>query len=253
MRHAFAAATLVLGWAASATGGEPLAVHVAGATAKSSSKAVQHERYEKKETLRASYDELDESYRKQYGKKVETWPDDKREDLLAARDAFLEAQTDWFYSIDLKQKDIDDSVRELTEALEKTGTTVVDGPADADLLVEVLGRAKVTHDGWGGGMGMKTSAAQIVLRVAPGGRMDTVRLARSDAAWDQRHSFWKKSDTSVVHRFTKDAPYWLLISTKPGAAFMASYKGVARQAAEAIEKFGVENADKIEGARRKKS
>lgn len=48
------------------------------------------------------------------------WPDDKREELLVARDAFLEAEADWFYSIDLKQTDIDDSVRELSEAVEKT-------------------------------------------------------------------------------------------------------------------------------------
>jgi len=34
---------------------------------------------------------------------------------------------------------------------------------------------------------------------------------------------------------------------------MASYKGVAKQAAEVLEKFGLENAEKIEGARRKKS
>ena len=124
---------------------------------------------------------------------------------------------------------------------------------DADLVVQVLGRAKVTHDGWGGGLGTKTAAAQLVLRVAPGGRVDAARLAKSDAVWNDRQTFWKKSDTSVVHRFTKDAPYWLLIATKPGAMFMASYKGVAKQAAEVLEKFGLENAEKIEGARRKKS
>jgi hypothetical protein len=253
MRQVLVAAALVLGGAASPMAGEPLVVHVAGSTPKSPTKAVQEELRNKKEALRARYESLDESYRKEYGKKVETWPEDRREELLAARDDFFEAQTDWFYSIDLKQKDIDDSVRELTEALEKTGVVVADRPADADLVAEVVGRAKVTHDGWGGGMGTKTAAAQIVLRVAPGGRVDVARLAKSDAAWNDRQSFWKKSDTSVVHRFTKEAPYWLLISTKPGAMFMASYKGVAKQAAEVIEKLGLENADKIEAARRKKS
>ena len=35
----------------------------------------------------------------------------------------------------------------------------------------------------------------------------------------------------------------------PGTAWVSSYKGVAGQAAEAIAQFGVDNADKVAGAR----
>jgi len=53
-----------------------------------------------------------------------------------------------------------------------------------------------------------------------------------------------------VHQFSAEEPYWLLISRKPGTAWVSSYKGVAGQAAEAIAQFGVDNADKVAGARR---
>ena len=248
MRHALAVAGLALALATPAVAGEPLAVHVTSSTPMSPTKAMQEELRAKKDALRTTHTNMDEAYRKQYGKDPESWPADKREELLAARDAFFEAQTDWFYSIDLKQKDIDDSVREVAQALEKTQVKLATRPEEADLVVQVVGRAKVTHEGWGG---QGTVAAQLVLRVGPGGRMDPGALARSEVLWNDRQTFWKKSDTSIVHRFSEDAPYWLLISTKPGAMFMASYKGVAKQAAEVIEKFGLENAPKVDAARRK--
>jgi hypothetical protein len=250
MGKCLAVAGLALALAAPALAGEPLAIHVTGSTPKSPGKAAQEELRARKDTLRASYDSMDETYRKQHGKNLEAWPADKREELLAARDAYFEAQTDWFYSIDLKQKDIDDSVRELSEALENTQVKLASRPEDADLVVQVVGRAKVSHEGWGGA---GTVAAQLVLRVGPGGRVDTPALARSEAVWNDRQTFWKKSDTNIVHRFTSDAPYWLLISTKPGAMFKASYKGVAKQAAEVLERFGAENTQKIDSARRTKS
>jgi hypothetical protein len=253
MRHAYAFATFALALAVAlpAVAGEPLAVHVTGSTPKSPSKAAQEELRAKKDALRTAWKDLDEALRKQHGKNPEAWPAEKRDELQVAHDAFFEAQTDWFYSIDLKQKDIDDSVREVTQALsEKTQLKLATRPEDADLVVQVVGRAEVTHEGWGG---QGTVAAQLVLRVGPGGRVDTPALAKSEVVWNDRQTFWKKSDTSTIHRFTEDAPYWLLISTKPGAMFMASYKGVAKQASEVIEKFGIENATKIEAARRTKS
>jgi hypothetical protein len=246
-----AAAVLALSLA---TGGlalaqEPLAVHVVGSAPKATTKEGEAQLKAKKDAARKAYADLQEGFKKQYGKKMESWPEDKQDELEKARDAFLEAQIDWFYSAGLKQKDLDDSVREVSEALGKKAVRLADSPADADLQVQVIGRAKVETDELASAIA-KNSAAELVLRVSPGGRMDAAKLARSNAAWSAKKSRWNHADTITVHQFSAEAPYWLLISRKPGTAWVSSYKGVAGQAAEAIAQFGVDNADKVAGARR---
>lgn len=247
MRSLFALTMAFVATSASHAG-EPLAIHVAGTVAKAATKADQDELQHKSAAARTAYFDLQEALKKQFGKDPEKWPADKRAECEQAHDAFFEAQTNWFYSIGLKQKDIDDSVRELAEALAEAKVVRVAGSSrEADLVVEVLGRAKVTDEGWGG---RGTIAAQLALRVGPGGRMSAPTLAGSGVGWSAKKEFWKKSSIQSVHTFTTEAPYWLLISTKPGMGWSASYKGAAGQVAEAIGKFGAENADKLEAARK---
>lgn len=249
MTRAAVVLALTLAAAPLALAEEPLAVHVVGSTPKATTKEGEAQLKEKKDAARKVYADLQEGLKKQYGKKVESWPEDKQDDFEKARDAFLEAQIDWFYSAGLKQKDLDDSVREVSEALGKKAVHLVDAPADADFQVQVVGRAKVETDELASAIA-KNSAAELVLRVTPGGRMDAAKLARSHAAWSAKKSRWNHADTITVHQFSAEAPYWLLISRKPGTAWVSSYKGVAGQAAEAIAQFGVDNGDKVAAARR---
>ena len=228
---------------------EPLAVHVAGTSAQATTKEGEAQLKDKRDAARKAYADLQESLKKQYGKNVEKWPEDKQDEFEKARDAFLEAQIDWFYSAGLKQKELDDSVREVSEALGKKTVRVATAPADADFEVQVVGRAKVETDELASAIA-KNSAAELVLRVTPGGRIDAPKLAKSNAVWTAKKSRWNHADTITVHQFSADAPYWLLISRKPGTAWVSSYKGVAGQAAEAIAQFGVDNADKVAASRK---
>ena len=248
MTRVLFAATLAITASGWSHAGEPLAIHVIGAAAKAPTKEAQEQLRQKSEAAQKVYTDLQEGLKKQHGKDPEKWPDHERAECQAAHDAFMEAQTDWFYSAGVKQKDLDDSVRELSQALtDKKLVKLAATPEEADLLAEVVGRAKVTDEGWGG---QGTVAAQLVLRVGPGGSMDVPALAKSGAVWNAKRGFWKRESTDTVHDFTAEAPYWLLISSKPGMGWMASYKAVAGQAAEAIGKFGAENADKLAAARK---
>ncbi|HYU42800.1 MAG TPA: hypothetical protein VEQ84_11685 [Vicinamibacteria bacterium] len=233
---------------------EPLAVHVSGSSPKATSKEGEAQLKDKKDAARKAYLDLLETGKKEHGKKIEAWPADKQDQLAAVRDAFVEAQIDWFYSSGLKQKDLDDSVREVSEALGKKPVRMASGPADADLEVQVVGRAKVETDELSSPNPLvpKNSAAELVLRVAPGGRLDAAMLAKSGASWSAKKAFWGHADTQTVHAFSVEAPYWLLIARKPGTAWVSSYKGVAGQAADAIAKFGAENADKVAASRKTK-
>ena len=246
MRLAVSTLALALTSVAAAPAGLP-AVFVTGVAVKASTKEAEAALRQKSDAARQVYNDLSESLRKQFGKKLEAWPAEKQEEYRVAHDAFFEAQTDWFYSINLKQKDVDDSVRELTEAIqERNVARIATTPEDADFVVKVVGRAKVTNQDWG----QNGVAAELALRVEPGARMDPAALAKSGAAWSTKEKFWSKTDVQSVHTFTAEAPYWLLIAQKPGAAWMASYKGVAKFAAEAIGTFATENADKLASSRR---
>ena len=252
MTHAAVALVLTLAAASLPAAPEPLAVHVAGSTPKATTKEGEAQLKEKKDAASKSFLDLQNGLKKQYGKKMDAWPADKQAELGAARDAFIEAYVDWFYSSGLKQKDLDDSVREVSEALGKKTVQVAASPAEADFVVQVVGRAKVETDELSSGSALapKNSAAELVLRVMPGGRMNAAALAKSGAAWSGKKSFWNHADTVTAHDFSADAPYWLLIARKPGTAWVSSYKGVAGQAAEAIAQFGVDNADKVAGSRK---
>jgi hypothetical protein len=229
-----------------AAGADQTAVFVSSVPVKTLDKAAETALRAKSDAAHTAYKALEESLKKQFGKKQEAWPADKQAEWRAAHDAFFEAQTEWFYTTDLKQKDVDDSARELTDALaEKKLVRIAASAEDADFVVKVIGRAKVTNQDLGNGV-----AAEIALRVEPGGRMDVAGLARSGAAWNTKEKFWSKSDTQSVHTFTAEAPYWLLISQKPGSAWMASYKGAAKVAADAIGEFATANADKLASSRR---
>jgi hypothetical protein len=242
-----AVSTLALALASvTATAADQTAVFVTSVPVKALDKAAESALRAKSDAARTTYKDLEESLKKQFGKKQEAWPADKQAEYRAAHDAFFEAQTEWFYSIDLKQKDVDDSARELTEALaEKKLVRIAASTEDADFVVKVIGRAKVTNQDLGNGV-----AAEIALRIEPGARMDAAGLAHSGAAWNTKEKFWSKSDTQSVHTFTAEAPYWLLISQKPGSAWMASYKGAAKVAADAIGEFATLNADKLASSRR---
>ena len=241
---------LTLATAGLAAAQEPLAVYVQGSSAKAATKEGEAQLKEKKDAARKVYADLQDALKKQYGKNMEAWPEDKQEQFAAARDAFLEAQIDWFYLAGLKPKDLDDSVREVSEALGKKTVRLAAGPAEADFQVQVVGRAKVETDELASAIA-KNSAAELVLRVTPGGRIDVPALAKSGAVWTAKKSRWRHADTITVHQFSADAPYWLLIARKPGTAWVSSYKGVAGQAAEAIAQFGVDNADKVAASRKK--
>jgi hypothetical protein len=188
---------------------------------------------------------LKEAGEKQYGKDLEKWPAEKVAEYTAAKNVFFEAQTAWFYTEGLKQKDIDDSVAELKAALEKMGVRTVAAPAEADLLIQVLGRAKVTASN------STASVAQVALRVEPGSRLDAAALASSGVSWNEKKGFLNPDKgTDVVHDLTAEAPYWILISAKPGMAWTSSYKAATGEAAEAFQRFWIENGAKLAGTRR---
>jgi hypothetical protein len=226
---------------------DTLSVHVRGARLAPMSKESQAQLKQKVDAARQARDELEEAARKQFGKDPEKWPVDKREAVQAAHETFMQEQAAWFYVIELEQKDIDDSVSDLGKALaDKKGVRTTTDAAAADLVLEVVGRARVQGEGWGGA---GAPESRLVFKAIPGPGLDVATLSKSAASWDAKAGFWSKAATHTWHRLTPEQPYWLLMSRKPGTGWMASYKSAAGEAAKAVEKFAQENASALAAAR----
>jgi hypothetical protein len=230
-----------------AASAQELSVHVRSARLAPMSKEKEAELRARSDAARSALDERRDAARKQFGKDAEKWPAETRDAVQAAHEALMQAQADWFYVVELKQKDLDDSAADLAKALaEKRGVRVAADAAGADLVLEVAGRARVQGEGWGG---QGAPESQLVFKAIPGPGLDVAALAKSAASWDPSAGFWSKASTHTWHRLTAAEPHWLLMSRKPGAGWMASYKGAAGEAAKAVETFAVQNAAALTAAR----
>jgi hypothetical protein len=225
---------------------EPLAVRLTAGTARQVTQEEARELEARFRDAQKACEELEKGLKKQYGKKVEAWPQEQQDALRAARDGSAQAQTDWLYS-GMGQKEIDDSLRDVTEKLsEKKTIRIVATPTEADLVVELIGRGKVSRDlGWGG----EETAAEVAMRVSPGGRLDGPKLAEGGAVFRAKKSAWSRAGAFTIHDYSTEAPYWSLISRKPMVGFSMPWKGAAGQAADAFERFAGENAESLASAR----
>jgi hypothetical protein len=232
--------------AAGAAAQDPLTIHLKAGAAREITPQEDKALEAKFRAAQKAFDEIEKPLKKQHGKDVEAWPESAQEELRVARDTMAQAGTDWFYS-GIKQKDIDDTLRDLTEKLgEKTTLRLVSTPAEADLAVLVIGRGKIIRDlGWGGA----EAAAEVAMQVGAGGRLDGAALAKSGAVFRAKKSGWSRAGAFTVHDFSPDAPYWMLISRKPQIGLSYPWKGSAGQAADAFERFAAENGTRIATAR----
>src|SRR5688572_2685277 len=105
-------------------------------------KALKAKRDEAREARKA----LEKQLKDQLGKKRETWPPEKDDELYALEEAEALAEADYEYR-KIDPKGIADSVKDLTESIQGKGVagrkeriTLVESAADADLVVEVQAR-----------------------------------------------------------------------------------------------------------------
>ena len=124
--------------------------------------------------------DLEKQLKTQFGKKRETWPPEKEEELYALEEAQAVANVGYAYrKVDAKK--IPDAVKDLTRAAEGKGMqagkkkhiTLATSAADADLLVEVLARRNET-----GGAALSATDCWVLISVGAGGKTDKVRFAK---------------------------------------------------------------------------
>ncbi len=170
--------------------------------------------------------------KKAQGKKMETWPEAERAAYVAKEEAArrLESEIGW---LPLKAGDISDSLEDVRGAVRGKGLSQrkkvveeVTTPAEAHLVVEVIGRRTVEGPNW----------YVVAFKTSLGGKVDPARRGSgywTKAAWDAPF---------VLHTFTPDEPYWMLESADVGRWFNAG-----NDVAKAVERFVKDNHDALAG------
>jgi hypothetical protein len=160
--------------------------------------------------------------KKRNGKKMETWPEAERAAYREKLEATLqlEAEIGW---LQLGERDIPDSLKDLQNAVRgkdivqrKKVIEEVANPADAHLVVEVIGRRVADY---GGGCFM------LAWKATLGGRVDPAR--RASAYWSSA-----EFDVRTLHWYTSQEPFWSIETLAIGRWF-----NTANESAKAIERF----------------
>jgi len=224
-----------------------LAVYVVGTGAEAREpddamkKALKEKRREATEARKA----LEKQLKDQYGKKRESWPPEKEEELYALEEAEALARADHEYrKIDPKQ--VVDSVNDIRKSIEGKGTagrkervTLAGSEKEADLVMEVLARRaeKVLPTDF------KPSWCYVFFSIGPGGRTPPEQFGKVPAAYKIRKGFgWGiyriagPSATAPVFKFESNN-----LQTSGAWGSFGCHGSAANAAAAAVDKFVEDN------------
>jgi hypothetical protein len=190
---------------------------------------------------------MEDSLKKQYGKKREKWPPDKAAefDALAARVQRRAFEDNYSDRAGAEEKDIEQSVAGIRDNLaKKKGVRVVPTAAEADFDVEVVGRFTGPDD-----TGQR--AAHIGLRITPGGRLDKALLARTPFAWPPLTAAMHGAYASPWHQYSEAEPYWLVSVSRAAGMFGGMMYGKTEEhTANNVERLAKENMAALSAVRR---
>jgi hypothetical protein len=172
---------------------KPLAVYVVGtsAEAKDPDDATKKALKEKRQAATDARKALEKQLKDQLGKKRETWPPEKDDELYALEEAEALARADYEYR-KIEPKQVTDAVNDIRKSVEGKGTagrkervTLVGTEQDADLVLEVLARRaeKVLPTD------LKPSWCYVFFSIGPGGKTPAKQFAKVPASYRIRKGF----------------------------------------------------------------
>jgi hypothetical protein len=172
---------------------KPLAVYVVGTSAEATDPddATKKALKEKREAAKEARKALEKQLKDQLGKKRETWPPEKDDELYVLEEAEALARADYEYR-KIEPKQVTDAVNDIRKSVEGKGTAgrkervILAGSAqDADLVLEVLARRaeKVLPTDF------KPSWCYVFFSIGPGGKTPAPQFAKIPANYRIRKGF----------------------------------------------------------------
>lgn len=232
---------------------KPLAVYVVGtgADATDPDDATKKELKAKRQAASEARKALEKQLKEQFGKKRESWPVEKDEELYALEEAEALARADYEYR-KIDPKSVVDSVNDIRKSMEGKGTAgrkervvLAGSEKDADLVLEVLARRaeKVLPTDF------KPSWCYVFFSVGPGGRTSPEQFAKIPATYKIRKGFgWG------IYRIagpTPSAPVFKFesnnLQTSGSWGSFGCHGSAANAAAAALDKFIEDNYATLAG------
>jgi hypothetical protein len=189
---------------------------------------------------------LEKQIKEQFGKKRESWPPEKDEELYRLEEAEAMAAADYEYR-KIDPKAIGDAVEDLTRAAEGKGMQagkkdrirLAASAADADLLVEVLARRSQKQLG-----AVVPSDCWVLFSIGPGGKTDPTQFAKIPASYRARKFMlmaWKIAGP------TAERPVFTFEGWNGGDTPFGCHGAAANSASGLIDKFIEDNHATLTG------
>ncbi len=197
-------------------------------------KALKAKRDEAKEAKKA----LEKQLKDQLGKKRESWPPEKDDELYRLEEAEALAEAEYEYR-KIDPKGIADSVEDLIESIQGKGlagrkerVTLASSAADADLVVEVAAR----RSGKTLPTQLKPDRCFVLFTVGPGGKGNATSFARVPANYRLKGVWaWRIASPK------ENKPVFTFESYNGGAGEFGCQGQAANAASAAIDKFIEDN------------
>jgi hypothetical protein len=215
--------------------------------------AVKAELKAKRDAAKEARKALEKQLKDQYGKKRESWPPEKDDELYALEEAEALARANYEYR-KIDPKGINDSVADIVKSVQGKGTagrkervTLATSAADADLVLEVWARrAEKTLP-----TQFKPDWCFVLFSLKAGGKLDPAAFGKVPADYRIRKGFgWGiyriagPTEESPMFRFESNN----LMTTGSWGEF-GCYGSAANAASAAVDKFIEDNQALLSAAR----
>lgn len=178
----------------------------------------------------------------QFGKKRESWPPEKEEELYALEEAEAMAMAAWQYR-KVDPKGVNDAVKDLNRAAEGKGLQAgkknhiaLAGSAEAaDLVVEVLARRSESRGG-----AFTATDCWVLFSIGRGEKTEAARFAKIPADYRVKTSFGLKA--FKITGPSADRPVFTFEGYNGGGSSFGCHGAAANAASSVVDKFIEDNA-----------
>jgi hypothetical protein len=194
----------------------------------------------KRDEAREARKALEKRLKDELGKKRESWPPEKDDELYAVEEAEALAEAEYEYR-KIDPKGLEDSVKDVRESIEGKGIAgrkdrivLATSAADADLVLEVAAR----RSGKTLPTQFKADRCFILFKVRPGGKLDAAAFSKVPANYrPKRFGMW----VWTIARPKADQPAFTFESYNGGRSEFGCQGAAANAAAGAVDKFIEDN------------
>ena len=177
----------------------------------------------------------------EYGKKRETWPPEKDEELYNLEEAEAVAMAVWQYR-KIDPKAVADGVKDLNRAAEGKGMqagkknhiVLVPSAAEADVLIEVLARRSESNGG-----AFTATDCWVLFSIGRGEKSDAARFAKIPASYRPRTSWGLKAWKIAAP--TAARPTFLFEGYNGGGSSFGCHGAAANGASSLVDRFIEDN------------